>query len=124
MVGIVLVSHSESVAQSVEGLTKMMAPQAMTAAAGGLEDGGFGTSFERVKAAVEKVYSPEGVVILVDMGSAVMTTEMVVEAIGKDNVKIADAPFLEGALAATVSAQIGSGIEEILETIQVYENKL
>ena len=124
MVGIVLVSHSESVAQSVEGLTKMMAPQAVTAAAGGLEDGGFGTSFERVKAAVEKVYSPEGVVILVDMGSAVMTTEMVVEAIGKDNVKIADAPFLEGALAATVSAQLGSGIEEILETIQVYENKL
>jgi len=124
MVGVVLVSHSEAVAKSVEELTKMMAPDAVTAAAGGLEDGSFGTSFERVKAAVEKVSGPEGVIILVDMGSSVMTAEMVVEALGREKLVIADAPFVEGAVGATVSAQLGSSLEEILEEITGYEGKL
>jgi len=117
MVGIVLVSHSEAVAQSVEALTKMMAPEAVTAAAGGLEDGSFGTSFERIKAAIERVYTPEGVLLIVDMGSAIMTAEMVLEAVGRDKIKIADAPFLEGAVTATISAQAGGSLEDILEDL-------
>lgn len=79
MVGIVIVSHSEKLAESIVDLTRMMADGANIVAAGGLEDGSFGTSYERIKEAIGKVYSEEGVIILMDMGSAVMTTEMVLE---------------------------------------------
>ena len=68
MVGIVIVSHSEKLAESVVDLTKMMADGANIAAAGGLEDGTFGTSYERIKAAIDRVYSDDGVIVLMDMG--------------------------------------------------------
>jgi len=123
MVGIVLVSHSHAVATGVEEMTRLMAPDALTASAGGLEDGGFGTSFELVKAAVEKVWSPEGVLLIVDTGSSVMTAEMVIESLGRDNIQIADAPFLEGALNATVNAELGKSLSEIKAEIEGYESK-
>lgn len=118
MVGIVLVSHSMEVAESVEKLTKMMARDAVTAAAGGLEDGTFGTSFERIQNAIEAVYSPDGVIVLMDMGSAVMTTEMVIEMMPYENIKMADCPFVEGAVAATVSAQNEMDLESILAELK------
>lgn len=118
MVGIVLVSHSKAVAESVEELTKMMAPEAATAAAGGMEDGGFGTSFERIQNAIDAVYSPDGVIVLMDMGSAVMTTEMVIEMKGEDNIRMADCPFVEGAVMATVGAQSGMSLDEILNELR------
>ena len=79
MVGFVIVSHSGNLAKSVVELTAIMAPSARIAAAGGMDDGGFGTSFEKIQAAIESVYSDDGVLVLMDMGSAVMTTEMVIE---------------------------------------------
>ena len=79
MVGFVIVSHSKNLAESVVELTSMMAPDANIKAAGGMEDGGFGTSFEKIQAAIDDVYTEDGVLILMDMGSAVMTTEMVLE---------------------------------------------
>ena len=78
MVGFVIVSHSENLAKSVVELTSIMAPNARIAPAGGMDDGGFGTSFEKIQAAIESVYSDDGVLVLVDLGSAVMTTEMVI----------------------------------------------
>ena len=75
MVGFVIVSHSGNLAKSVVELTAIMAPSARIAAAGGMDDGGFGTSFEKIQAAIESVYSDDGVLVLMDMGSAVMTTE-------------------------------------------------
>lgn len=83
MVGFVIVSHSENLAKSVVELTSIMAPSARIAPAGGMDDGGFGTSFEKIQAAIESVYSDDGVLVLVDLGSAVMTTEMVIEMFGK-----------------------------------------
>ena len=80
MVGIVIVSHSQRLAEGVVEIAKMMAPEARIAAAGGLEDGTTGTSFDRILAACEAVDAGDGVAVLMDMGSAVMTTEMVVEA--------------------------------------------
>ena len=117
MVGIVIVSHSEKLAESIVELTKMMADEAKIAAAGGLEDGSFGTSYERIKGAIDAVYSPEGVIILMDMGSAVMTTEMVLEEYGDEKIRMADCPVVEGAIAATVDAVSGSSLEEIIENL-------
>ena len=118
MVGIVIVSHSEKLATSIVELTKMMADGAAVVAAGGLEDGTFGTSYDRIKAAVESVYSDDGVIVLMDMGSAVMTTEMVLEEYDSDKVRMVDAPIVESAVAASVSAMCGSDLLTILEEIE------
>lgn len=118
MVGIVIVSHSERLADSIVDLTKMMADGANIAAAGGLEDGSFGTSYERIKAAIDSVYSEDGVVVLMDMGSAVMTTEMVLEEYDSDKVRMVDAPIVESAVAASVSALCGSDLATLLEEIR------
>ena len=100
MVGFVIVSHSENLAKSVVELTSIMAPNARIAPAGGMDGGGFGTSFEKIQAAIESVYSDDGVLVLVDLGSAVMTTEMVIE-------------MFEGAVVATIDSVGGMSFEDI-----------
>jgi len=114
MVGIVIVSHSQKLAEGVVELAKMMAAQAPIAAAGGLDDGELGTSYEKIFSAVEKVYSADGVIILPDIGSAVMTTEMVLEDLDRPNVKMIDCPLVEGAVLAAVESVGSRSLEEIL----------
>ena len=104
MVGLVVVSHIEKLAEGVVELVRLMAANAPIAAAGGLEDGTPGTSFGKIASAVERVNSGSGVAILMDMGSAVMTAEMVLESMGKRKVRLMDCPVAEGAV---VVAKIG-----------------
>lgn len=118
MVGIVIVSHSKNLADSVVEFTGLMAADAKIAAAGGMEDGSFGTSFEKIQQAIDSVYSDDGVIVLMDMGSAVMTTEMVIEMFDPDKVKMADCPLVEGAVVATINAAGGMKLEEILEALK------
>ncbi|MEE1304253.1 MAG: dihydroxyacetone kinase phosphoryl donor subunit DhaM [Agathobacter sp.] len=122
MVGIVIVSHSQKVAEAVVELTTMMADGAAIAAAGGLEDGTFGTSYEKIKNAIDSVYSEDGVIILMDMGSAVMTTEMVLEEYDNDKIKMIDAPLVEGAVAASVSSLFGSDMASIIDELAETKN--
>lgn len=117
MVGIVIVSHSQKLAEGVVELVKMMAANAPVAAAGGLEDGSLGTSYEKISAAIESVYSADGVAILMDMGSAVMTTEMVLEDLERDNVKMLDCPLVEGAVLAAVESAGGISLEDLAKRI-------
>lgn len=118
MVGIVIVSHSQKLAEGVVELAKLMtAPDAPIVAAGGMEDGGPGTSFEKIYAAVEEAYEDDGVAILMDMGSAVMTAEMVVEAMEDRKLKLVDGPVVEGAVVAAVEARMGSSLETIVQRV-------
>ncbi len=117
MVGIVIVSHSQKLAEGVVEISRMMAQDAPLAPAGGLEDGGLGTSYEKISAAIESVYSADGVLVLMDMGSAVMTTEMVLEDLSDPNVVMADCPLVEGAVLAAVEAAGGKTLSEILAGI-------
>ena len=118
MVGFVIVSHSKKLAEGVLDLARMMAPDAKIAAAGGMEDGSFGTSFEKIRDAIEEVYSEDGVIVLMDMGSAVMTTEMVLETMEGKKIRMADCPVAEGAVTGTVDARVGMGIDEILQDLE------
>lgn len=118
MVGIVIVSHSRSLADSVVEYTKVMAGSAPVAAAGGMDDGGFGTSFDKITKAVESVHSDDGVIVLMDMGSAVMTAEVVIETLGYADVSMADCPLVEGAVVATIDSQGGMKREAILEALK------
>ena len=113
MVGIVIVSHSQRLAEGVVELAKMMASDAHIVAAGGLEDGTPGTSFEKISNTVEEVYSEDGVGVLMDMGSAVMTTEMVIEAMEDKKIVMLDGPVVEGGIVAALEASMGTPLDEL-----------
>ena len=118
MVGIVVVSHSQKLSEGVVEVAKMMAEDAPIAAAGGMDDGELGTSYERIQAAVESVYSEDGVVLLADMGSAGMTVEMVLEDLKRDDVKLLNCPLVEGAVHAAVESSGGLSLEELARRVE------
>lgn len=119
-VGLVIVSHSAELAAGVVALAGQMAPEVPLRAAGGTADGGLGTDFEAVLAAVEKVddgAEDGGVVVLYDLGSARMVAEMVLEAAeSPDRLRLVDAPLVEGAVAAAVGAQGGAALEAVADS--------
>lgn len=110
-------SHSAPLADSVVEMAAVMAEQAPMAAAGGLEDGSFGTSFEKITGAIDSVYSDEGVLVLMDLGSAVMTTEMVLEMMPERKVEMVDCPLVEGAIVAAIGSAGGEDFETIRERL-------
>ena len=118
MVGIVIVSHCEKLAEGVVDLARLMAAETPMRAAGGMDDGGFGTSFEKITNAINEIYTDDGVIILVDLGSAVMTTEMVLEMMEDRNVKMVDCPLVEGAIAASVVADGGAPMLDVIRAAQ------
>lgn len=110
-VGIVVVSHSEKIADGVVELAAQMAQGVAIVAAGGTDDGRIGTSFDRVTAGLTAADSGDGVVVLCDLGSAVLTAETALDFLDEEErarVVIADAPLVEGAVAAAVAAAAGS----------------
>ncbi len=123
MVGTVLVSHSKALVDALAEVVRLMAPEAPVAVAGGLEDGSFGTSYEAIERAIGEVSGPDGVVVIVDLGSSVLTTKMVLEDLGRDDVRLADCPFVEGAIEGTVRAQAGADIASIIEGLAALRSK-
>lgn len=113
MVGIVIVSHSEKLADGVVDITKIMADGCPIASAGGMDDSSYGTSYEKIMMAIESVHGNDGVLVLVDMGSAVMTTEMVLEDLGYEDVIMADCPIAEGAISASLASFGGADLETV-----------
>ncbi|MFH8985393.1 PTS-dependent dihydroxyacetone kinase phosphotransferase subunit DhaM [Streptomyces varsoviensis] len=115
-----LVSHSRDVAASTADLAKALVgtgDPAPVAAAGGLPDGGIGTSAELIRRAIADVDEGKGVVVLCDMGSAVLTVkEILADPAGNgvpEDLRIADAPFVEGAVAALVTASVGGDADMV-----------
>jgi len=122
MVGIVIVSHSQKLAEGVVEVAQMMSPNVLIKAAGGLEEGALGTSYDKIKNAVESVYSDDGVIVLADMGSAIMTAEMVLEDLDRELVKLIDCPLVEGAVVAAVESAGGRTLNEIIEKLPAISN--
>jgi len=118
LVGIVIVSHSQKLAEGVKELAEMMARDVQIAAAGGLDDGMLGTSYGKIMMAVEDVCGRDGAVILMDMGSAVMTAELVQENLKDDQVKLVDCPLVEGAVMAAIAAAGGADVREVARQAQ------
>ena len=120
MTGIVIVSHCQKLAEGVVELARAVAPDAPLAAAGGLEDGSLGTSYQKIKAAIDQVCLEDGALVLMDMGSAVMTSEMVLEEAaseGKD-VELADCPLVEGAVVAAINSAAGQSREQVKQAVE------
>jgi PTS hybrid protein len=115
-VGLVLVSHSAKLAEGLAEVAAQMAPEVALVPAGGLPDGGIGTDFDAVVTAVGQADSGDGVVLLYDLGSARMTAELVVEAQPEPGQAVlAEAPFVEGAVAAAVAAAGGADREAVVQ---------
>ncbi|MEL7976087.1 dihydroxyacetone kinase phosphoryl donor subunit DhaM [Isoptericola sp. F-RaC21] len=116
-VGLLLVSHSVRLAQGTAELAREMAPDVALVTGAGDADGGLGTSLEVVQEALGRALpGVDGLVVLADLGSAVLTVETALE-LDDDlagRVRLADAPFVEGAVAAAVAAQQGGGLEAVL----------
>lgn len=119
LVGIVLVSHSAAVADSVAEMAKGLSGggTAPVRAAGGTEDGGFGTSPELIAEAAHAVDRGAGVAVLVDLGSAVLTVKALLAEGDElpEGTRLVDAPLVEGAVAALVTASTGADVEAVLQ---------
>ncbi len=118
MFSIIVISHSEKLAEGVVEVARMMARDVRIVAAGGTEDGGLGTSYEKIAAAIEEAYTEDGAALFMDMGSAVMTAEIAVEAMADRRLKLIDAPLVEGVVLAAIEAAAGTALEDLPEKMQ------
>lgn len=117
MVGLVLVSHSPEIASGTAELVRQMAGEVEVRPVGGDTEGSFGTDPDRIKNAIEEMGSDE-VLVFMDLGSAVLSAETVLEMLGeelRERVHLVDAPFVEGAFAAGVTASAGADARECME---------
>jgi phosphoenolpyruvate---glycerone phosphotransferase subunit DhaM len=114
-VGIVLVSHSADLAAGAAHLAAQVSGGTVTIiAAGGTDDGELGTSAAKVADGLRRADQGAGVVVLPDLGSAVLTVKAVLEDHREGaTVLLADAPFVEGAVAATVTAAAGGDVKAV-----------
>lgn len=112
-VGIVLISHSAKVVEGIKDIITQMVTNVTVELAGGMEDNSIGTSIDKIKQAIVKAQSEKGVLLFYDIGSAKMNAELVVEMLEQDNVRVVNAPLLEGAFVAAVESGMGRTIEEV-----------
>jgi len=117
----VLVSHSAALAQGAAELAGQIGGGTVVVIpAGGTDDGGLGTSIAKVRGAILAADAGAGVVVLPDLGSSVLTVRALLSEPGDlpEPVLLADAPFVEGAVAATVAAAAGNDIKAVLAAAQ------
>ena len=115
-VSLVLVSHSLQLAEGARELAAQMTQgKVKIAVAGGTADGRLGTDANAIVAAIQEVRGADGVLILVDLGSAVLSTQMAIEQLpdGEGRVLLSNAPFVEGAVIAAVEASIESDLDSV-----------
>lgn len=120
MVSIVIVSHSAKLAEGVKELAEQMVQgQVDMAIAGGIDDpeNPIGTDALKVMEAINAVYSEDGVLVMMDLGSALLSAEMALEFLlpeQQSNVYLVAAPLVEGVMAAAVQAAAGGSIEQVI----------
>ena len=119
MVGLVIVSHSRELATALVKLVRQVAapniPIALSAGVGD-ERQDFGTDAIEITDAIREVDSPDGVLVLMDLGSAVLSAKMALEFLEPEiaaRVRFCAAPLVEGCISAAVQISLGSDIETV-----------
>ena len=118
MVGLVIVSHSAMLAEGVAELAAGMGAEVPIELAGGIDapEPALGTDAARVLEAIERADQGDGVVVLMDLGSAVLSAEMALELLPPEHrarVLLSEAPLVEGAVAAAVTAKLGASLQDV-----------
>lgn len=120
MIGLVVVSHSKMLAEGVKELAMQMGQNKVRIeVAGGIddEDNPIGTDPMKIEEAIRAAYSDDGVLVLMDIGSAIMSAEIALEFLEddiRDKVVLCEAPLVEGTIAAAAQAMSGSDMKEVL----------
>ena len=114
-------SHSKKAAEGIYELAVQMAGEDhRVLAVGGMEDGSIGTDAIRIKEGIEKADDGDGVLLLADLGSGILSSQTAIDLLEEDiKVEIADAPILEGAVSAAVQAAVGGTLEEVREAAEL-----
>ena len=119
MVGLVLISHSATLVAGLRDMVAQVAGDAVAVeVAGGTDDGRLGTSAPRIATALQTALasSPDGVVVLLDLGSAALSLEVALEELvpaDRQRVRVSEAPLVEGAVLAAVQASVGANLAEV-----------
>jgi phosphoenolpyruvate-protein phosphotransferase/dihydroxyacetone kinase phosphotransfer subunit len=117
VIGVVVVSHSPQLASAAVELARQMVhgPSPRLAIAAGVYDGSLGTDATAIASAIAEVASPDGVLVLVDLGSAVLSAELALELVDLPGVevRVTSAPFVEGLMAGLVRAAAGASLDEV-----------
>ena len=125
LIGIVVVTHSQKLAEGIKELAEQMVRgKVPIACAGGVSDV-IGTDATLIKRAIDEVYSEDGVLVLVDFGSAVLSSKVaitLIESEKADKILIADAPLVEGTFVAAVEASIGKSLLEVKKAAEDSKN--
>jgi len=125
-VGLVLVSHSAEIANGLAGLVGQVAgPEVPIAAAGGMPDGSFGTDGGEVLDALRAAANGAGAVVLMDLGSSVLAVRAALSELEPEELEhivVADAPLVEGAVAAGVTASTGADVAEVADAAREARN--
>jgi PTS hybrid protein len=118
LVGVIAVSHSRRIAEGVVELARQMAgDDVRLEGVGGQPDGSIGTDADGIAAAIQRAQSGVGVVVVADLGSAILATESALELLGPERagpVIMSTGPLVEGAVVAAVQASIGQSMEEVV----------
>ena len=118
MVGLVIVSHSATLAEGVAELARGMGAEVPIELAGGIDapEPALGTDAARVLEAIERADKGDGVLVLMDLGSAVLSAEMALDLLPeerRERVVLSEAPLVEGAVAAAVTAKLGASLADV-----------
>ena len=117
LVGLVFVSHSAKLAEGAAELASQMAgPDVRLLAVGGAPDGTIGTDPDRIATAIRSADSGAGVLVICDLGSAILATESAIEMLDATlaaRVRLSGGPFVEGAVIASVQASIGQSLDDV-----------
>ncbi|MFZ3577047.1 dihydroxyacetone kinase phosphoryl donor subunit DhaM [Virgibacillus sp. DJP39] len=117
-VGIVLISHSPKVVEGIKDIIRQVIHEVPVELAGGTEEDEIGTSVDKILEATKRAHSVKGVLLLYDLGSAMMNAELAIELSNYDNIKVAkDVPLVEGAYVAAVESGMGKSLEDVLEAV-------
>jgi phosphoenolpyruvate---glycerone phosphotransferase subunit DhaM len=121
-VGLVLVSHSAAIADGLADLLSQVAgPDVLVRTAGGGPDGTFGTDGGRVLEALRAAATHSDAVVLMDLGSSVLSVRAALQELDDDlceRLRIADAPLVEGAIAAAVTASTGAPVDDVVRAAE------
>ena len=123
MIALVIVSHSHKIAEGVKDIAQEMSQERIKiATAGGVDDHSIGTNADRIHAALCQVLDSDGILVLLDLGSAIMSTEVAIEMLvpeQQQRVIICDAPLVEGSIIAAIEASMGHSLEEVNEAAKL-----
>lgn len=118
-VALVIVSHSQQLADGVREIAAQMAgDRVVIRAVGGAADGSLGTNADAIARAITDADQGDGALILMDLGSAVLSTETALEMVGLNdspNIRLSNAPLVEGAVVAAIEASVGRTLAEVAD---------